>query len=74
MPGKGIVKSRTLCVEQGSSRWLPKPTDVVAKFANLANPNLNDGGGYKGTVLLWWKWLELSNIVDFFIPDGLIDL
>ena len=74
LPGEGVVKSRTLCVEQGSSRWLPKPTDVVAKFALLANPNLENGGGYKGTVLFWWKWLEIADVVDFLIPDGLIDM
>ena len=73
-PGHGVVKSRTLCIEQGSSRWLPKPTDVVAKFARLANPNLDDGGGYKGTTLLWWKWLPISNVVGFLIPDALVDV
>ena len=74
LPGEGVVKSRTLCVEQGSSRWLPKPTDVVAKFARLANPNLETGGGYKGTVLFWWKWLEIADVVAFLIPDGLVDM
>ena len=40
-PVKGVVKSRTQCTEQGSARWLPKPTDVVAKFMfNLANPDV----------------------------------
>ena len=74
LPGEGVVKSRTLCVEQGSSRWLPKPTDVVAKFARLANPNLEDGGGYKGTVLFWWKWLEIADVIAFLIPDGVVDM
>jgi taurine transport system permease protein len=46
-PGQGIVKSRTLCTEQGPGRWLPKPTDVIATFGQLANPNLETGGGYK---------------------------
>lgn len=73
-PGHGVVKSKTLCIEQGSSRWLPKPTDVVATFSRLANPNFESGGGFKGTTLLWWKWLQISDIVDFFIPDGLIDM
>ena len=74
MPGGGIVKSKTLCVEQGSARWLPKPTDVIAKFARLANPNLENGGGYKGTTLFWWKWLEVSAVVDFLLPDMLVDM
>ena len=74
MPAGSIVKSKTLCVEQGAARWLPKPTDVVAKFGLLANPDLESGGGYKGTTLLWWKWLEVAAIVDFLIPDSLVDM
>ena len=73
-PGKGVVKSRTICIEQGSSRWLPKPLDVIATFGTLASPDIEGGGGYKGTVLLWWKWLYISDVVDFFIPDMLVDL
>lgn len=73
-PGKGIVKSRTQCTEQGSARWLPKPTDVVATFINLANPDLENGGGYKGTRLFWWKWLPLSDIVAFIVPDWIADV
>ena len=37
-PGQGVVKSKTICSEQGPGRWLPKPTDVVATFGKLANP------------------------------------
>jgi taurine transport system permease protein len=73
-PGGEIVKSRTQCTEQGPGRWLPKPTDVVATFATLANPDLESGGGYKGTTLLWWKWLPLADVVAFIIPDRMIDL
>ena len=72
-PGQGIVKSRTQCTEQGPGRWLPKPTDVVATFSTLANPDLENGGGYKGTTLLWWKWLPVADVVAFLIPDGLVD-
>ena len=74
LPGEGVVKSRTICTEQGSARWLPKPADVVATFGKLANPNIEAGGGYKGTTLLWWKWLAVADVVDFLIPDGLVDL
>ncbi len=73
-PGHGVVKSKTICIEQGSSRWLPKPSDVIAKFGLLANPDLASGGGYKGTTLLWWKWLSIADVVDFIIPDGLVDI
>ena len=74
LPGQGVVKSRTICTEQGSARWLPKPADVVATFGKLANPNIEAGGGYKGTTLLWWKWLAVADVVDFLIPDGLVDM
>ena len=74
LPGQGVVKSRTICTEQGSARWLPKPADVIATFGKLANPNIEAGGGYKGTTLLWWKWLAVADVVDFLIPDGLVDL
>ena len=73
-PGGNIVKSRTQCTEQGPGRWLPKPTDVVATFAALANPDIDNGGGYKGTTLLWWKWLAVADVVAFLVPDGLIDI
>ena len=73
-PGEGVVKSRTQCTEQGPGRWLPKPTDVVATFGTLANPDLENGGGYKGTTLLWWKWLAVADVVGFLIPDGLVDI
>ena len=53
---------------------LPKPSDVIATFAKLANPNLESGGGYKGTTLLWWKWLAIADVVDFLVPDGLVDI
>ena len=46
-PGGDIIKSRTQCTEQGPGRWLPKPTDVVATFFTLANPDLENGGGIK---------------------------
>ena len=73
-PGKGIVKSKTICSEQGPGRWLPKPTDVVATFGKLANPDVESGGGYKGTTLLWWKWLPIADVVAFLIPDSLVDI
>ena len=74
LPGEGVVKSRTICTEQGSARWLPKPSDVIATFAKLANPDIASGGGYKGTTLLWWKWLPVADVVDFIIPDGFVDM
>ena len=72
-PGDGIVKSRTQCTEQGSGRWLPKPTDVVATFWKLANPNTEADGGFKGIPLFWWKWLPVADIVALVLPDGIAD-
>jgi len=74
LPGEGVVKSKTQCTEQTSARWLPKPTDVVATFMKLANPDLENGGGYRGFTLLWWKWLPVSNVVGFLTPDWIADL
>ncbi len=73
-PGQGVVKSRTQCTEQGSARWLPKPTDVVATFMRLADPDVENGGGYRGTTLLWWKWLPIADVVGFFVPDWIADV
>ena len=73
-PGQGVVKSRTQCTEQGSARWLPKPMDVIATFGQLANPDIDAGGGFKGVVLLWWKWLPIADVVGFLVPDGIADL
>lgn len=73
MPGPGIVKSKTQCTEQGSARWLPKPTDVVANFVRLANPDVENGGGYRGFPLLWWDWMPVGDIVAFFVPDWIAD-
>ena len=73
-PGQGIVKSKTQCTEQGSGRWLPKPSDVVVTFVTLANPDMDGGGGYKGTRLLWWKWLSIADVVGFLVPDGIVDM
>ena len=73
-PGQGVVKSRTQCTEQGSARWLPKPTDVIASFVQLANPDIDSGGGFKGVTLLWWKWLPIADVVGFLLPDWIADL
>ena len=73
-PGQGIVKSKTQCTEQGSGRWLPKPSDVVVTFVTLANPDMSGGGGYKGTRLLWWKWLSIADVVGFLFPDSIVDM
>ena len=44
MPGGRIEAGNLGCSEQGSGRWLPKPSDTVATFLWMADP----GVGYKG--------------------------
>ncbi len=73
-PGEGVIKSRTQCTEMGPARWLPKPTDVVATFLRLSNPDVDGGGGFKGFPLLWWKWLPIADVVAFFVPDWIADV
>ncbi len=68
--GGYIVKAKTQCSEQGSGRWLPKPTDVLATFGRIANPNI----GFKDVPLIWARWVPLSDIVDFLIPDFVADM
>ena len=68
--GGTIVKAKTQCSEQGSGRWLPKPTDVLATFGRIANPNI----GFKDVPLIWGRWVPLSDVVDFLIPDFVADI
>lgn len=70
MPGGTIMAGNNSCSEQGSGRWLPKPTDTMRTFARLANPN----EGYKGFPLLWYKMKPLSEMVAFLVPDWIADL
>ena len=39
-PSGTIISSGPSCSEQGSGRWLPKPSDTVNKFALMLNPNV----------------------------------
>ncbi len=69
MPSGTIVAGNTACSEQGSGRWLPKPSDTVATLARLANPNI----GYKNIPLLWYEMRPVSELIAFFIPDFIAD-
>ena len=70
MPGGKILSGNTACSEQGSGRWLPKPSDTVATFAKLANPSI----GFKNIPLLSIKQKPLAEMVGFLIPDWIADL
>ena len=37
-PSGTIVASGATCSEQGSGRWLPKPSDTFNKFVELSKP------------------------------------
>ena len=68
--GGTIVKAKTQCSEQGAGRWLPKPTDVLATFGRIANPEI----GFKDVPLIWVRWVPVADIIAFFIPDWIADV
>lgn len=70
MPAGTIVAGNTACSEQGSGRWLPKPSDTFATLVRLSDPDV----GYKGFPLLWYKQKPLAEMVGFLVPDFIADL
>ncbi len=69
LPGGDILAGNNACSEQGSGRWLPKPSDTLATFIWMADP----AQGYKGFPLFWYKMKPVSEMVDFVIPDSIAD-
>jgi taurine transport system permease protein len=69
-PAGTIVASGSSCSEQGSGRWLPKPSDTFNKFILMSKPSV----GYKDIPLLWFKMFDLSNVVGFILPDWIADI
>ncbi len=69
-PAGTIVSSGTSCSEQGSGRWLPKPSDTFNKFVLMSKPSV----GYKNIPLLWIEMIDVSSIVGFILPDWLADI
>ncbi len=70
MPGGNILAGNTACSEQGSGRWLPKPSDTIATFAKMADPSI----GFKNIPLLSIKQKPLAEMVGFVVPDWIADL
>lgn len=70
MPSGTIVAGSTACSEQGSGRWLPKPSDTVGTLVRIGNPNI----GYKNIPLLWYEMRPIGELIEFFIPDFVADL
>ncbi len=69
-PAGTIVASGPSCSEQGSGRWLPKPSDTFNKFILMSKPSV----GYKNIPLLWIDMMDVSKIVGFILPDWLADI
>jgi len=69
MPGGTILAGNSACSEQGSGRWLPKPSDTMARFVKMAHPD----EGYKGFPLLWYKMKPVSEMIGFITPDWIAD-
>ena len=69
-PGGTVVASGQTCSEQGSGRWLPKPTDTLKEFLHLLDPNQ----GYKNVPLFWYEMMGINKVVDFLLPDWIADL
>jgi len=68
-PTGTIISSGPNCSEQGSGRWLPKPSDTFNKFVLLLQPSI----GFKNVPLIWYEMMDVSKIVGFILPDWIAD-
>jgi len=69
-PAGTIVASGPSCSEQGSGRWLPKPSDTLNKFLLMSKPSV----GYKDIPLLWIQFVDVSKMIGFILPDWIADI
>jgi taurine transport system permease protein len=69
-PSGTIISSGPNCSEQGSGRWLPKPSDTLNKFVLLLKPSV----GFKNIPLIWYEMMDVSKIVGFILPDWIADI
>ena len=69
-PAGTIVASGPSCSEQGSGRWLPKPSDTFNKFILMSKPSV----GYKDIPLLWIEMVDVSKMIGFILPDWIADV
>ena len=60
-PAGTIVASGPSCSEQGSGRWLPKPSDTFNKFILMSKPSV----GYKNIPLLLIDMMYVSKKISF---------
>ena len=69
-PAGTIIASGPSCSEQGSGRWLPKPSDTLNKFVLMSKPSV----GYKEIPLLWINMVDVSKMIGFILPDWIADI
>ncbi len=69
-PSGTIMSSGPSCTEQGSGRWLPKPSDTVNKFTLMLKPSI----GFKQIPLIWYEMMDVSKIVGFILPNWIADI
>ena len=69
-PSGTIISSGPSCTEQGSGRWLPKPSDTLSKFALMLKPSV----GFKQIPLIWYEMMDVSKIIGFVLPDWIADV
>ena len=69
-PSGTIMSSGPSCTEQGSGRWLPKPSDTLNKFTLMLNPNV----GFKQIPLIWYEMMDVSKIIGFILPNWIADI
>lgn len=70
LPGGDILAGNRACSEQGSGRWLPKPSDTLNTFVKMADPEI----GYKGIPLLWYEMKPVGQVFEILIPDWIANL
>ena len=69
-PSGTIISSGPSCTEQGSGRWLPKPSDTLNKFALMLKPSV----GFKQIPLIWYEMMDVSKVIGFILPDWIADV
>ena len=69
-PSGTIISSGPSCTEQGSGRWLPKPSDTLSKFALMLKPSV----GFKQIPLIWYEMMDVSKVIGFILPDWIADI
>ncbi len=69
-PSGTIISSGPNCSEQGSGRWLPKPSDTLNKFVLILKPSV----GFKNIPMIWYEMMDVSKIVGFILPDWIADI